>query len=109
MSSGQAIEVGWKYWGHPTPQQKIDALRILLDLFGGDLEVWTVPPEIRYQHADRVSISDWGRGPWVLPAQCSWMVYGILRRRPEDAPEAAFLKEGYHAPVFDDIREDLGV
>jgi len=75
-------EVGWAYFGHPTPEQKRVALQELLDDTSTDMEDWILVPEIRYDHIGVVQ-GDFGRGPLQLNHDdCGWAVYGIMKNDP---------------------------
>lgn len=95
-------EVGWSYKGHPTPAEKRDALRLMLERYGDAVEVWDTAPEIRYAHIDQVQPSNWGRGPLMVADDCMWAVYGILKKQPEKG----WVPEGVRLPMFEDLKDE---
>jgi hypothetical protein len=95
-------EVGWGYWGHPTPEEKKQALALMLERYGTEVSLWEKIPEIRYQHIDGVSVAAFGRGPLEVPTNCYWAVYGILKNRPDKG----WVAQGVRLPMFEDLPDE---
>lgn len=93
----EGFEVGWSYYGHPTPEQKQQALFRMLECFGSRADAWLLPPTLRYQHIEAASTFSDPDGHLGVPMSCRWAVHGILK----DKPEKGHVPENVRLPTWE--------
>lgn len=95
------FEVGWMYEGHPTSEDKVNALEEMLSRHGDRPTDWFAEPCIVFDHVDMVEMTDFGRGKYVA-RPCRWGVYGMLREKPS----VGYLRAKARMPLYGDREYD---